>query len=414
MIEYLIESTLCLSIFYLVYEVFLKGSSRYEVNRFVLLLAPIFSVLVPIFDFSLDALPVHVMEKGGRVVESLPVSNYIPSSNTGKISDEEAVFFSIPFLILILYSTVALALLLRFVLHLKTLFFKWYRSEKVNYKGHTLSLIDEKIPPFTFFQSIFMNREVYKSGKFSKELIIHEIAHKYQYHSIDIIVMELLQAVFWFNPFIHLFKRRIKTNHEYLADAFVLQCGADSKAYANQLLNYTFPHKIAGFASAFNTHFTIKNRLIMLSRFQDRGSKAHRFLVLIPITVLLFISTAFNETTVLDNITPIWTQEDKLLENPGILYADKIIWRSSDNEIYLTGDNIRIVHGDNDFTVNGRASYLGEVHCFILNNEPVPKDVSIDISGLECSVVKLNPKNAEEKYGSQGKWGAVVILTGNP
>lgn len=414
MIEYLVESTLCLAIFYTMYEVFLKGSLNYMANRIFLLLAPLFSVFVPLLNISMDASAVREIGKGSRVLEVLPVSGYIPTGGLPSISNIGDGIFNISSLLLIAYTTVALILLLRFVLHLNTLFFKWHRAEKVNYKGHTLSLIEEKIPPFTFFQAIFMNSEEFGSDKFKKELIVHEIAHKYQWHSIDIVLMELLQAIFWFNPFIYWFKRKIKTNHEYLADDFVLRCGMDFKEYADQLLEYTFPHKITGFASAFNNHLTIKNRLIMLSRFQEKRPKAFRFLLLLPITALLFFSTAFNEIALLDNISSARTQEDKLLENPGVIYADNLTWSSADLRIYLKGDYIRIVHGANNFTGNGGATYLGVVYHFVLDNEMVPKDVPIDISGLKCTVVKLGPKEAEKKYGSVAKMGAVEIITGNP
>jgi hypothetical protein len=371
-------------------------------------------VLVPLLNISTDAFPVHEIGEGNRILEALPVSRYIPTDVKLENPLIEDDFLNISSILIIIYTSVALVLLLRFVWHLKTLFFKWHTSEKVNYKGHTLSLIHERIPPFTFFQSIFMNGKEYRGEKFKKELIVHEIAHKYQWHSIDIVLMELLQAVFWFNPFVYLFKQKIKTNHEYLADDFVLRCGTNSKEYADQLLNYTFPHKITGFASAFNNHLTIKNRLIMLSRFQEKRPKAYRLLLLLPIIALLFVSTAFNETTLLDNIPSAQTQEDKLLENPGVIYADNLTWSSTDNRIYLRGNEVRVVHGVNNFTVNGRASYLGEVHYFVLDNEPVAKDVPIKVSGKKCMVVKLNPKSAKEKYSSKAKLGAVEITTDNP
>lgn len=152
----------------------------------------------------------------------------------------------------------------------------------------------------------------------------------------------------------------------------------------------------------------------MLSRFQEKQSKAYRFLLLIPITALLFVCTAFNETALLDTIPSVQTQEDRLLENPGVLYADNLTWSSADNKIYLKGGNIRVVHGDNNFTVNGKASYLGKVDYFVFNNELVTKDTAMDISGVKCTVVKLSPRKAVEKYGSRAAPGAVVITTSNP
>ena len=66
-------------------------------------------------------------------------------------------------------------------------------------------------------------------------------------------------------------------------------------------------------------------------------------------------------------------------------------------------------HGENHATVNGRVSYLGEVPFLLLNNEPVPQDSPIDVSGYKCQVVQLNKAEALEKYGAKGALGAVEI-----
>ena len=411
MIEYLIESTLCFAIFYVGFDVFFKNTTNYKANRSILLLALVFSVLVPLLAIPLDTSSISDIDPKNQVMEVLSVSSYLPAENTLALPTVNQDFISMPLLLISIYFIVSFALLIRFGWHLKTLLLKQYRSEKVNYNGHTLSLIEENVPPFTFFQSIFINKTDFKSGKFKKELIIHEIAHKHQWHSIDIVFIELLQIVFWFNPFVYLFKQRIKINHEYLADRFVLLCGTRSAEYADQLLQYTFPHKVAGFASAFNNPLTIKNRLIMISKFQEKRPKAYRLLLLIPIAVFLFVSTAFNKVHFFEYPQWIQTENDRLLESPGTVYADYLFWSKADNELYLKGTNVRIKHGENDFVLNGRASYLGKVHYFVFNNEPASYDNTINVSGKKCIVVKLSPENAQKKYGSKGKLGAVEITT---
>lgn len=417
MIEYIIESTLCFVTFYIIYEVFFKQYTNYKVNRILLLFSTIFSVLVPLLKISLTTIPFKETSPTNRIIENLPVSNYIPISDLTTISPIEDNSISISSILIGIYIVITVLLLCRFAFHLRTLYSKWKISEKVNYKGHTLSLIEEKIPPFTFFQAIFINKEVYIKNTIKEELIIHEIAHKYQWHSIDILYIELLQAFFWFNPLVYLFSKKIKANHEYLADDFVVRCGIDSKEYANQILNHTFPHKIAGFASAFNNHLTIKNRLIMLSKFQDKKPTAYRLIILIPILLLLFISTAFTSDALLpdDTLTASETiTTDPLIGNIGTVYGESIVWSSENNKVYISGDDIRVVHGDNDFTLRGRTSYLGDVFYFIMNGQLVVKDTPIAITGKKCTVIKLSSKDAIQKYGVIAKQGAVEITTESP
>ncbi len=411
MIEYLIESTLCFAILFLVFEFFFKNTTNYSLNRFILLFSLLFSFLVPLVSISTDSLPVQSYGTGTPVFQILPISNYLPTTDGLINPSNENGYLDIFPIVTFIYAVVAIVFLLRFVLHLRTLLLKWRTAEKVNHKGHPLSLITEDIPPFTFFQTIFVNKTEYENDKLEKELLIHEIAHKYQWHSIDIVLIELLQIVFWFNPFVYLFKRRVKVNHEYLSDDFVLRCGANSKDYANQLLNYSFPHKIAGFASAFNNHSTIKNRLIMLSKFQEKQPRSYRLLLLIPVLTLLFISTAFDETSLLPSNPLAQTQHDELLENPGVIYGNNLIWSSEDGKVYIRGEKVRIQHGDNNFNLRGRASYLGEVHYFIFNGKEAPKDQAINIAGMKCTVLKLSPDDGVLKYGPKAKKGAVEITT---
>lgn len=149
----------------------------------------------------------------------------------------------------------------------------------------------------------------------------------------------------------------------------------------------------------------------MISKFQEKRPKAYRLLLLIPIAVFLFVSTAFNKVHFFEYPQWIQTENDRLLESPGTVYADYLFWSKADNELYLKGTNVRIKHGENDFVLNGRASYLGKVHYFVFNNEPASYDNTINVSGKKCIVVKLSPENAQKKYGSKGKLGAVEITT---
>lgn len=408
MIEYLIESTLCLAVFYIVFEVFFKRARNYQINRAVLLFSVFFSLLVPALSISISTLPIQEIEQSEGLFEVLSVPNYLLNTEfVTPIAQNSSVDLS--FIFVIAYLFITLILFIRFAFHIINLIVKWRKSDKINHYGHELVLMDEKVSPFTFFNSIFISKTEYQSGSLEKELLIHETAHKYQLHSVDVVFIELLQVLFWFNPFIYLFKRLIKTNHEYLADDFVLKSGASYRDYTDKLLCYTFPRKTSTLTSGFG-HALIKQRLIMLSKFQQKKPVSYRFLLLVPVVCLLFLTTAFTSTSSV-NILPEYPshQVKNGLENPGTLLATTIFWSSEDNEVYLKGKNVRIKHGDNDFSVNGTASYLGEVYYFVFNNQEVTKDLPIDVSGKKYQVVKLSKENAIEKYGSKGRSGAVEI-----
>ncbi len=75
--------------------------------------------------------------------------------------------------------------------------------------------------PFSFFRYVYISRQVDLTENF-EEVLQHEIAHVHSYHSIDVLLMELIQIAFWFNPMIYIYKTALRQTHEYLADEAVL------------------------------------------------------------------------------------------------------------------------------------------------------------------------------------------------
>jgi beta-lactamase regulating signal transducer with metallopeptidase domain len=120
------------------------------------------------------------------------------------------------------------------------------------YQGKKITLLNKKVSPFSFFRTIYINEGAYISGEIDNDLILHETAHASQLHSLDILFMELIQIFYWFNPFVYLFKRLIKVNHEFLADEFVIKSGSDKIEYSNKLINYTFRNKPLNLASVMS------------------------------------------------------------------------------------------------------------------------------------------------------------------
>jgi hypothetical protein len=157
-----------------------------------------------------------------------------------------------------------------------------------NGKTHIV-LIENKTLPYSFFKYIFVNRSDYENGKIEKELIIHEQTHCLQYHSVDILIIELVKIVLWFNPILWLFRKAIQLNHEFLADNYVLSTNNLSD-YQNTLINLVFRNNSTYLASNFNYSLT-KKRLIMMTKNKSKNI-AFKF-AMVPILaalILYFIS----------------------------------------------------------------------------------------------------------------------------
>src|SRR5206468_756662 len=109
------------------------------------------------------------------------------------------------------------------------------KAEAVTADGMNLYQVNDNIIPFSFGNSIFINRHLHTEGEL-QEIIRHEFVHVKQRHSIDIIWAELLCIVNWYNPFAWLLKRSIRQNLEFIADNKVLENGINKKEYQYLLL----------------------------------------------------------------------------------------------------------------------------------------------------------------------------------
>ena len=113
-------------------------------------------------------------------------------------------------------------------------------------------MLKQLINPHTFFNYIFLNKTKFENRALPKEVILHEETHAKQKHSLDILFIELLQIVFWFQPLIWLYKTRIKLNHEFLADQAVIDNGFEPANYQNTLLSYSSNDENYTLANATN------------------------------------------------------------------------------------------------------------------------------------------------------------------
>lgn len=108
-----------------------------------------------------------------------------------------------------------------------------------------------------------------------------------QKHSIDVIFIEIMLCVFWFNPAFYFYRKAIVTNHEFLADEAVLCQNKDIISYQKLILNELISEKIL-FTHPFNLHNT-KKRIVMMTNKITKITKLKSYLTL-PISAILFFA----------------------------------------------------------------------------------------------------------------------------
>ena len=155
-------------------------------------------------------------------------------------------------------------------------------------------LLKDSLVPHTFLNYIFLNRQKFEADEIPKEVLLHEVAHVRQKHSLDVLFVELLQIVFWFSPLIHLIKKSIKLNHEFLADEAVLEQGTSTSEYQNTLLSFASSPENKKYqpsmANAINysSYSSIKKRFKVMKTRTSRKSILVRTLCIAPLLAVLF------------------------------------------------------------------------------------------------------------------------------
>ena len=271
MTDFLIKSTLSLIVLISVYFLILENEKMAVFNRFYLL----FSIL---FSFSLPFITIEVLATPSNVI--LQETVFRPENSVVAVADEAINYYQI--IGWIVYGIGASFFLFRFVKNINTITSRIKRNPIVEYSNSKLVLVDEKILPHTFLNTIFINKEDYETRNIEDELYTHELTHVTQKHTLDILFIEIIKCVFWFNPILIFYKKAIQLNHEFLADEKVVNSYNNIPVYQSLLLSKANEKQPYYLASNLNYLIT-KKRLIMMSKKTKKTIAILKKMALTPI-----------------------------------------------------------------------------------------------------------------------------------
>ncbi|TGN30072.1 hypothetical protein E4J94_00415 [Empedobacter tilapiae] len=275
MVAFFIKFILCSGFLYSFYKLFLERESMYKINRFYLLFSLIFSLMAPLYKIDL---PITATE-----ANISPELLAFLMQNPELLQQEKGVNFGD--ILNVIYILVGVIFLVRFIYNLYELMFKIKTEEKIKDQNITYILDLDSNQPYSFWKYIFIPEKQLKN--LHQNLIDHEKAHCIQKHSLDILLIEIFQILFWFNPFVYFYKKSIKLNHEFLADEYVLKKNSDLKTYQYQILDCIATQNPSMMASNFNFILT-KKRLLMMTK-----NTSKRKVKILSFASLPFILSAF-------------------------------------------------------------------------------------------------------------------------
>lgn len=280
---YLIKVNIALVVFYLFYRLLFSQDTFFVIRRFCLWTILGVSFIYPLVAFSFEEEQKMAIQQA--VVQYVP--NLLPEVSV--FPEGHQVSVGVWDILRFCYWGIVTLLLGRIVIQLVSIVQLVYKGKRACCCSTSVITLSGKITPFSFFKWIFVSPSLYNSDDM-QEIITHERIHAEQYHSLDVMVSEILCAFFWMNPAMWLLKREIRRNLEFLADKCVVHSGFDRKAYQYHLLRLSHPSAAAQIVNKFNVS-PLKKRIMMMNKKRTSRMGLIKYALLVPIAGLLILSS---------------------------------------------------------------------------------------------------------------------------
>lgn len=283
----MVKVAVYLTAFYLIYSLMLSRDTAYGRNRAFILLSIIASLIFPLITFQ-TAKPLNIQFFGKFLSEVFVTAGNdgISNSNTG-LSASEAL--DIIYSIYIIGVSASLFKLLIDLLNLLFLIIRQKNKGSIIITFHGFNTAG-----FSAMGHIFINARL--SPEEAGEIIKHEQNHIRQNHFMDILFVELVKAIQWFNPAVYLFNRALRAIHEFQADHDCLCSGMAVVNYQSLLLNQVFKSKAFNLTNSFSNPSLIKKRMVMMTKKRTSALANMKLVLVIPVTAVVFLAiSAYRE-----------------------------------------------------------------------------------------------------------------------
>lgn len=341
----IIESAIMLAVFCLFYNLILKKETFFKLNRLYLIGSLVVSITVPFLNVDLFS----TINSGTKIF------NNIQNLKKGYYELNEVVIYAysgkLTFALIMEYlkGIYLLGVIISFAFFLFGLSkISWLiiRSTKQQVGKFRVIETTENIVPFSLFKWIIINPEKYSSDDL-EQVIAHEKMHAFQLHSLDLIFIEVLVILFWFNPFIYWYRKSIREIHEFLADQAVVENGFDHINYQKLLFYQVAGSRFIGLTSRFSYSLS-KNRLKMLTMMKSKNILKSKIILAFPLAIAFTIffvnsSDAVKASVGINNTNDLFAQEDTLeTEIVKIVSEGQIGERvlNDDEEIFTVVENM--------------------------------------------------------------------------
>lgn len=263
---YLLKANIALTLFFLAYWLGLRRLTFYTLNRVFLVSGIVCSSLFPLVSVN-TFVERHETIAGGIA--------YLPDLSALTAPAEQ---FSVWTLLVYLFWAGVTVMTIRLAIQLLSLWKIHRRSSPATVDGVTVRAVKQQVNPFSFFRHIYINPALHQPEE-RQGILCHEKVHVQQWHSADVVLGELNNIFYWFNPGAWLMKTAIRENLEFITDRCLLRQGVDKKTYQYSLIKVSGIPYATAIANNFNFSH-LKNRIIMMNRKQSSTIQLVRYVAL--------------------------------------------------------------------------------------------------------------------------------------
>ena len=414
MMLYVIKAAITLALLYSCFFIFLSKETFHRFNRCMLVGIMLISLVMPMFHFTTSH-PTTLNE------EVYIVQNYIEHDTPPIIvtAQQAQGITWIQVLTWIYLAGVVLMLILTLVQAISLCRFMCSGVRHTDTQGNTVILHNNDVPPFSIFRYIVMSVKDYESSR--QYILTHEQEHIRLGHTYDLLLLQGMKTLMWFNPFIWFLSRDLKAVHEYEADQAVINQGIDAKSYQQLLVMKVVGNRLQPFTNNLN-HGSLKKRIVMMYQKPSNRWLMLKALCAIPVAALTINTFA----------TPIETDpvEDmvKTLETTNVPAFNEV----KETLLPPTEETAEAVIDDNaPFAIHPVKDQHGRIIGFSHEGEPAAGDFActaeyVFIDGRQATEAELRnyktllanskfemlkTEKGTAKYNYKDKHGIIVIHT---
>lgn len=404
MMLYVIKAAITLALLYSCFFLFLSKETFHRFNRCMLVGIMLVSLVMPMFHFTTEH-PTTLNE------EVYQMQNYIQHDTAPIIvtAQQAQGITWIQALTWIYMAGVVLMLILTLVQATSLIRFMSSGVRHTDSQGNTVILHNNDVPPFSIFRYIVMSVKDYESCR--QYILTHEQEHIRLGHTYDLLLLQGMKTLMWFNPFIWFLSRDLKAVHEYEADQAVINQGIDAKSYQQLLVMKVVGNRLQPFTNNLN-HGSLKKRIVMMYQKPSNRWLMLKALCAIPVAALTIntFATPIETDPVEDMVKTLETTNVPTInEVKEALPSPKTAEEASEEKPFAITTDSNNIDDNPLILINGHEVKI-PADIKTIDGETLGKMLHINKEDI-ASVTVLKNGAATAIYGEKAKNGVISIET---